>query len=456
MQPSASSPDSLSPPASGRVFAFFRRRGLRLLYFVDAVLLIAAMHVITLIRFGNDWPTFGYGYYLTGFVLATIILILCYYFGGLYEYEQRLGRPPWLPRVSMMTLVGVLLASGVALATGRYLMPRGNLLALVFLASWAAATTRWLSGRVRVRRFGHPNVLLVGTDRDIALARDHMNESGSDATVAGEISDVAQISDAVRSSEASDVLLLSGQPLAGIFPEPLSQLEERKVGVFRRVMPEDTLLGLQRSREIASMPFVSLRSHAVPMHKLRLKRVIDVSVLVCLSPVLLAVVTFAACYTRIVAGRGVIFRQERVGQYGRRFDVWKFRTMVPDAESLTGAVLASENDPRVVPGMQWFRSFRFDELPQIWNVLQGTMSLVGPRPERPNFVADFEHDLPGYARRHDIPPGITGLAQVRGQYQTDPAFKLGHDLQYIVNWSPVLDLEIMVQTVFVMARQSAR
>jgi lipopolysaccharide/colanic/teichoic acid biosynthesis glycosyltransferase len=84
------------------------------------------------------------------------------------------------------------------------------------------------------------------------------------------------------------------------------------------------------------------------------------------------------------------------------------------------------------------------------------MSLVGPRPERAEFVERFEELLPGYNRRHDMPPGITGLAQIRGHYQTDPGYKLGHDLQYIVNWSPVLDLMIMLETIVVMARRSAR
>ncbi len=90
-----------------------------------------------------------------------------------------------------------------------------------------------------------------------------------------------------------------------------------------------------------------------------------------------------------------------------------------------------------------------DELPQFWNVARGDMSIVGPRPERPEFAEQYELIIPGYGRRHDIPPGLTGLAQVHGHYHTDPGFKLGHDLQYLVNWSPVLDLQIMVRTVWV-------
>ena len=92
---------------------------------------------------------------------------------------------------------------------------------------------------------------------------------------------------------------------------------------------------------------------------------------------------------------------------------------------------------------------RLDELPQLWNVWRGEMSLVGPRPERPELTAQFEELIPGYTRRYEIPPGLTGLAQVHGRYDTDPEYKLGYDLQYLVNWSPVLDIEILVRTVWV-------
>jgi lipopolysaccharide/colanic/teichoic acid biosynthesis glycosyltransferase len=108
----------------------------------------------------------------------------------------------------------------------------------------------------------------------------------------------------------------------------------------------------------------------------------------------------------------------------------------------------------VVRGLGWMRSTRADELPQFWNVLRGDMSLVGPRPERPELIADIAPVVPGYERRHELRPGLTGLAQVQGRYQTDAAFKVGHDLQYLVNWSLALDIQILLRTVWVvMARR---
>jgi lipopolysaccharide/colanic/teichoic acid biosynthesis glycosyltransferase len=128
----------------------------------------------------------------------------------------------------------------------------------------------------------------------------------------------------------------------------------------------------------------------------------------------------------------------------------KFRTMRPDAESDGDPVLAARDDDRVVPALRWLRNTRLDELPNLWNVLRGEMSIVGPRPERPELTERFEDVIPGYDRRHEIPPGLTGLAQVHGRYRTDPEYKLGYDLQYLVNWSPVLDLQIQMRTIWVM------
>ena len=443
-------------PSPGIVMPRLRALGFRFLHIIDAVSLVAVMHVITTARFGFDWPTFGYGHYITGFLLATSIHMLVYYFGGMYEYEQRLGRPPWLPRAIALTAVAVLVSAAIALATGRYLMPRGNLVALFFVASALVSFNRWFARRVRSRRFGAPRVLLVGAPDDIELAREHISDSNADASVAGTAPNAKSLLDVVDRHRATDVLLLSGEPLTEIYPAPLDVLEQRLIGVYRRVLPVDTLLGLQRSREIAGMPFVALRTHAVPMYRLRLKRLFDLVVLVVVSPIAVVVVAAAALYARIVAGKGIIFRQERVGHRNRSFTVLKFRTMIRDAEAQTGPTLAVEDDPRILKGMRWFRAARLDELPQLWNVVRGDMSLVGPRPERAEFVEQFERLMPGYNRRHDIPPGVTGLAQIRGGYQTDPGFKLGHDLQYIVNWSPILDLMIMAQTLAVMAQRSAR
>jgi exopolysaccharide biosynthesis polyprenyl glycosylphosphotransferase len=148
-----------------------------------------------------------------------------------------------------------------------------------------------------------------------------------------------------------------------------------------------------------------------------------------------------------------IFRQERRGLRGRSFEVLKFRTMYADAEQLSGPVLASRGDPRITRLGRILRATRLDELPQLWNVLKGEMSLVGPRPEREFFARRFEGELPDYRLRSTVKPGLTGLAQVWGSYSTVAEAKLRLDLMYIANYSLLLDVNLLVHTVRVVLQR---
>ena len=438
-----------------RAALFLGRLGFRCLYLIDAATLFGLMAAITTARFGFDWPTYPLSHYAVGFAVATALHMAVYYFGGLYEYEQRLGRPPRLPRATMLTLLATGADATVSLLSGRYLMPRANLVILAVAASLVVSFNRWLARRVRLRRFGRCRVLLMGSPTDAESAHRHLGESEPAVEIAGHSDAPSDIVAEVDRTAATDLLLLSSQSLDIIYPEPLAELEGRQVGVYRRITPSDTLLGLQKTRQIGGMPFVALRAHALPACRLRFKRLLDLFHLLVLAPFAVPLTLAVALYVRLRAGPGVLYRQERVGMEGRTFVMLKFRTMTPDAER-TGPALALADDPRVIEGVAGLRRTRLDELPQLWNVLTGEMSLVGPRAERPALVARLEEQIAGYGRRHDIPPGITGLAQTQGHYQTDAAYKLGHDLQYVVNWSPLLDWEIMVKSLVVMARRSGR
>jgi len=170
---------------------------------------------------------------------------------------------------------------------------------------------------------------------------------------------------------------------------------------------------------------------------------------VALAPVMLLV----AVLVKLTSPGPALFRQQRVGKNNRIFTLYKFRSMVRDAEAHSGAVWATRNDPRVTPVGRWLRNLRLDELPQLFNVLKGDMSIVGPRPERPEFVAELEKRLPYYRQRHCIKPGITGWAQIKHKYGDsieDTIVKLEYDLYYIKNLAPALDAVIMFHTAKVM------
>ena len=151
--------------------------------------------------------------------------------------------------------------------------------------------------------------------------------------------------------------------------------------------------------------------------------------------------------------RGSIFyKHRRVGKGGKVFSVLKFRSMVEDAERLTGPVWASERDPRVTKVGRVLRATALDELPQLLMILKGDMSLVGPRPERPELAADFAQKIPGFNQRLQIQPGLTGAAQVYGQYDSPPPEKLEYDLWYVKHASPWVDLKLLFLSAWVTLR----
>ena len=163
-------------------------------------------------------------------------------------------------------------------------------------------------------------------------------------------------------------------------------------------------------------------------------------IVLCAWPLMLA----AAAAIRLTSRGPVLYRQERVGKGGRLFNLYKFRTMVDDAEKHVGPVLASKNDDRITAVGRILRRTRMDELPQLYNILRGDMSLVGPRPERPFFVQRHKA-LQGV--RLIVKPGLTGLAQIRSFYDLKPAHKVKYDYIYIQNRSLLLNIYILLQTI---------
>ena len=181
-----------------------------------------------------------------------------------------------------------------------------------------------------------------------------------------------------------------------------------------------------------------------------LKRMLDIAVSIPAIIILLPLMALTAVAIKADSKGPVIYSQERVGQYGKTFKVYKFRSMKQDAEAKSGPVLAKEGDSRITKVGRFIRATRIDELPQLFNVLKGEMSIVGPRPERPFFVEQFIKEKPEYAYRHNVKPGITGLAQIAGKYNTTAYDKLIYDLIYIQEVSVKTDLIIMLQTLKVL------
>ncbi len=200
--------------------------------------------------------------------------------------------------------------------------------------------------------------------------------------------------------------------------------------------------------EVWGMPLVRLRRRTYRTYAWQIKRVIDVALsglaILLLSPIM----AVAALAVRLDGGPGIIFRQQRVGVDGRMFTIMKYRSMRPATEAESQTNWNISQDSRLSPIGKFLRKTSIDELPQLWNILRGDMSIVGPRPERPHFVQQFREAYPGYVARHRVPCGLTGWAAVHGlRGDTSIAERARFDNYYIENWSLWLDLKIMIRTV---------
>ena len=181
------------------------------------------------------------------------------------------------------------------------------------------------------------------------------------------------------------------------------------------------------------------------------KTLFDLTILTCthvvLAPVFVILWIFIPTAIWLEDRGPVFYTQYRLGRNGKLFKLYKFRSMIPDAERETGAVLAADNDLRVTKVGKFMRKRALDELPQVINLWKGDISLVGPRPERPELMHDIAGVLPAYVERLTVKPGLTGIAQVYGRYATNPRHKLMYDRIYIREMNPILDIKLLLYSV---------
>jgi Undecaprenyl-phosphate glucose phosphotransferase len=271
-----------------------------------------------------------------------------------------------------------------------------------------------------------------------------IGESIGSNPICGQWNQVAEIVENGGVDQVIFALPLEGLPQLGGL---LSLLDGAAVDV--KVVPDvERFVSLRTEiEEFEGLPLISLRATPLMGWNRLAKRSMDfvlaAAALVVLAPVLLLL----AIAIRLGSPGPVLFSQERMGLDGRLFRVWKFRTMKVDAEAQSGPVWATPDDPRRTRLGAFLRRLSLDELPQLFNVLRGEMSLVGPRPERPVFIQDFRARVPKYMLRHMVQAGMTGWAQVNGwRGDTSIEQRIEHDLYYIENWSWRLDLKILALT----------
>ena len=423
------------------------------------------------------------------FLLATQGLVL--YFFSLYDLHVLQLRGRVIPRALAATGLQLLLTTAWYFFRGEVFFPR-SVLVLFWLFN------ALMIGLLRLgllRRLGrvHPlQILLVGTPKEMrsflevlqtvrplpalrvvglvglsgldGLPARHENGAELEEFGLPWLGDAPELERIVQNRPVDDIILLASTTWKDTFVERLlsvpahqtDRADRSSVSPYRStgrprvlIVPSvyDILVGRVASVRLHDVPLVEAikdpHEDLTFVVKDVLDRVLAAALLVLSLPVLgLAVAGLAA-----TSPGPLMYRQRRVGKGGEEFTLYKLRTMVDDAEEQTGPVLASRTDPRVTRVGRLLRESRIDEIPQLWNVLNGTMSLVGPRPERPEFAQEFLRSVPGYAERFQVKPGLTGLAQVNGEYHTTPEYKLKYDLAYMYNYSVWLDIRILSDTI---------
>lgn len=233
--------------------------------------------------------------------------------------------------------------------------------------------------------------------------------------------------------------------------EPIEMLEfcEEQFGrTFLYPSLNDMMLfGHSRLLAVGGVPLIEVRNRQIVAPYVLFKRAVDIGVASAGLLLALPVCAATALAIKLTSPGPVLYSQERMGLNGRRFNIYKFRSMVSDAEAKTGPVWAQQNDARVTPVGRFIRKHRIDEIPQLISVLRGEMSMIGPRPERPKFHEEFCEQWPLFRRRLLVRPGVTSLSHVLGSYSSTPEDRLRYDLMYISSLSLVTDLKILFATV---------
>ena len=237
--------------------------------------------------------------------------------------------------------------------------------------------------------------------------------------------------------------------------EILKYCLEKSIRVYINPKISDIIIRGADDFNMFDTPLLLNRNSGLKFEQKLTKRILDLLMALAAFVIALPFMIITAIAIKAYDGGPVFYRQKRLTTGGREFYVYKFRSMIVGAEKKSGAVLASENDKRITPVGKLIRKIRFDELPQLINIIKGDMSFVGPRPERPEIAAKYEQTMPEFKYRLKTKAGLTGYAQVMGKYNTTPYDKLKMDLMYIERQSLLLDLRIMLMTVKIVFTPSA-
>ncbi len=433
-----------------QMFGHSVRRSVLILGAIEAVMVYVAIFLIaTLVVHSPDGPS-GLTAAATLPALLTIAFMVAL---GVYEPDARADLPTMTERLSIACVAGASLGFGIVYMMGELWVSPLYAIACASFSYAAVTSARFAFTRVLRAEPFQRRILVIGEGNAVTDTIAITTRTGCDAHVTG----VMPISEAAESGklimranalDAAEIVVANRQaplPHAGLL-----DCKAAGIRIFDSLDFGENETGMVDLENLYPARFIFSRTAGYTRWSRKAKRLIDILVsafaLLLLSPILI----LAGIAIKLDSKGPMFYSQTRVGLLGTHYSIYKFRSMRTDAEADGKAVWAGENDPRITRIGKFLRATRIDELPQIWNILKGEMSLVGPRPERPFFVEQFAEELPYYNERHRVKPGLTGWAQINYRYgasKDDSRMKLRYDLYYTKNFSVFLDIIILMKTI---------
>ena len=411
--------------------------------FLEVVILTLAYYIAWIK--GYDLAYFAYkGKYVLMGVYAVLLYALflnseCTMFGQLHRGDLIMGQIISVCLVNAITYLQLcLIANGVLSLTPMLVLTAADIvIAIVLIFIYTSLYHRLYAP--------HDMLLIYGHRRGVEL-KIKMDTRKDKYNISGLISSDEGFDKIIQEIPKYDAVVLNDVP-AQLRNDILKFCYRYRVRTYVSPKLTDIMLRGARNITLFDTPLLLVKGTGLTPAERVAKRAMDILIsalaLLILSPLMLLV----AAAIKLEDGGPVFFRQKRMTRNGREFDILKFRSMVVDAEKYAGAVLATDNDPRITRVGRTIRPFRIDELPQLINILKGDMSIVGPRPERKVIADEYCKDIPEFAYRLKVRAGLTGYAQIYGKYNTSAYDKLRLDLMYIENYSLLLDLKLMILTI---------
>lgn len=410
--------------------------------------------------------------YIVSTLSITLFWVVLFYFFGLYRPPWEMGWVEECYALFKAVTLGVPLLLGISLVFGD---PLSHTRGVVILYWFALLVVPGLfRSKMRLLGFIFPDLgmgwrraLIVGTTERakrllrrledypqlryqvVGILADDGGAPGSETAGIPVLGGYEDVRTAVEGSGAEELLIAidsrSHQELLALMQAC------NGIRVKFKILPDlyDIVSGHVRTRRVEGFPLMELLTAPMSQRDMLLKRAMDIAISVLVLTLFSPVWFFVGLLIKTTSAGSMLHTQERVGRGGKVFTLYKFRSMIPNAEEATGPVWAAKNDHRITPIGRILRRTRVDEVPQLLNVLRGDMSLVGPRPERPFFVQKLKREIPIYSKRLSINPGITGWAQVMHKYDScldDVTEKVKFDLYYMENMSLQLDLKVLLKT----------